>query len=75
VAWNMGFIFQWGDHLIPVRGPISWETMTYNQFHVVPKQIWETGKAFLFTRKRLLHQIEQKDMKELHKESSDNPQP
>jgi hypothetical protein len=75
VAWNVGFIFQWGDHLIPVRGPISWRTMAYNQFHVVPVKIWETGEAFLFSRKRLLHQIEQKDIQELQKERTGNPQP
>ena len=66
-AWNIGFIFQWGDHLIPVRGPISWRTMVYNQFCVVPEKIWETGEAFLFSRKRLLREIEQKDMQELRK--------
>lgn len=74
-AWNIGFIFQWGDHLIPVRGPISWRTMAYNQFHVVPAKMWETGEAFLFARKRLLRQIEEKDMQELQKERSGNPQP
>src|SRR6202453_2162614 len=24
ILWNMGLIFQWGTHLIPARGPISW---------------------------------------------------
>jgi hypothetical protein len=75
VAWNVGFIFQWGDHLIPVRGPISWRTMAYNQFHVVPVKMWETGEAFLFARKGLLRQIEQKDMQELQKEKPGIPQP
>jgi hypothetical protein len=74
-AWNMGFIFQWGDHMIPVRGPISWRTMAYNQFRVVPERIWETGESFLFARKRLLRQIEQKDMQELQREGSGNTQP
>lgn len=64
-AWNIGFIFQWGDHLIPVRGPISWRAMVYNQFCVVPVKLWDTADAFLFHRKRLLHQIEQKDNNEL----------
>lgn len=75
VVWNIGFMFQWGDHLIPVRGPISWRTMAYNQFRVVPQKLWDTGEAFLFARKRLLHQIEQKDIKELQKEASGNSQP
>jgi hypothetical protein len=74
-AWNIGFIFQWGDHMIPVRGPISWRTMTYNQFHVVPVKMWETGEAFLFARKKLLHQIDEKDLQELQKETPRNTKP
>jgi hypothetical protein len=70
-VWNIGFIFQWGDHLIPVRGPISWRAMVYNQFCVVPVKLWETADAFLFHRNRLLHQIEQKDNNELQQ----NPDP
>jgi hypothetical protein len=72
-AWNVGFIFQWGDHLIPARGPISWRTMVYNQFFVVPVKVWDTLGAFLFHRKRLLHQIEQKDMQQLNDQNSSNP--
>jgi len=75
VAWNVGFIFQWGDHLIPVRGPISWRVMTYNQFRVVPEKMWETGKAFLFARKHFLHEIERKDMQQLQKEPPSNLRP
>lgn len=71
-TWNIGFIFQWGDHLIPVRGPISWRTMVYNQFHVVPVKAWDTADAFLFHRKRLLNQIEQKDNNELQNQHSSN---
>jgi len=71
-TWNIGFIFQWGDHLIPVRGPISWRTMAYNQFRVVPVKVWDTAGAFLFHRKRLLRQIEQKDNNELRKPDSSN---
>jgi hypothetical protein len=73
-AWNIGFIFQWGDHLIPVRGPISWHAMVYNQLCVVPVKLWDTADAFMFHRKRLLHQIEQKDKNELQNpESNNNP--
>ena len=72
-AWNIGFIFQWGDHLIPVRGPISWRTMVYNQFCVVPVKLWDTAGAFLFQRKRLLNQIEQKDMNQLHEGRGGQP--
>jgi hypothetical protein len=71
-VWNIGFIFQWGAHLIPVRGPISWRTMVYNQFRVVPVKVWDTADAFLFHRSRLLHQIEQKDNNELQNPDSGN---
>src|SRR5258705_409217 len=39
VLWNAEFMFQWGAHLIPPRGPISWRAMIRNQFQVVPRQI------------------------------------
>jgi hypothetical protein len=74
-VWNIGFMFQWGDHLIPVRGPISWRTMAYNQFCVVPVRIWKTAEGFLFSRKRLLREIEQKDMQQLRKGAPDRPEP
>jgi hypothetical protein len=67
IVWNLAFIFQWGVHLIPVRGPISWRTMAHNQFYVVPVKLLNTAEAFLFSRKRLLREIEQKDMQELRK--------
>jgi hypothetical protein len=71
-AWNIGFIIQWGAHLIPVRGEISWRAMIYNQFCVVPAKVWDTADSFLFHRNRLLHQIEQKDNNELHRPDSSN---
>ncbi len=39
IVWNLGLIFQWGTHLIPARGPISWRTAAYNQVAVVPVQV------------------------------------
>jgi hypothetical protein len=32
--WNFGLVFQWGIHLIPSRGPISWREAAYNQYAV-----------------------------------------
>jgi hypothetical protein len=75
VTWNIGFIFQWGAHLIPVRGPISWREMAYNQFCVVPVRIWKTADGYLFSRKRLLHEIEQKDIQQLQNGTPDHPKP
>jgi hypothetical protein len=74
-VWNIGFIFQWGDHLIPIRGPISWRTMAYNQFCVVPVRIWNTAQGYLFSRKRFLHEIEQKDMQQLQQGTPSSQKP
>ncbi len=43
VAWNLAFIFQWGTHLVPARGPIVWSEMIHNQFAVVPREIAAKG--------------------------------
>jgi hypothetical protein len=69
VFWNFGFIFQWGAHLIPVRGPISWSDMVHNQFVVVPRQISSQIRVYLFRRHALMQQIEQRDIEQL-KESA-----
>jgi hypothetical protein len=63
--WNMGLIFQWGTHLIPSRGPISWHDAAYNQFAVVPVEAAQTVKSYMLRRKGLMDQIEQEDVKQL----------
>ena len=65
VLWNLGLIFQWGTHLIPARGPISWRAAAYNQVAVVPVRAASTIKAYLTHRKQLMNVIEQTDMKQL----------
>lgn len=65
VFWNAGLIFQWGTHLIPARGPISFPQMIRNQFLVVPGQITTQFESYLFRRKALMHQIEQRDLEQL----------
>jgi len=65
VVWNLGLIFQWGTHLIPSRGPISWREATHNQYAVVPEQVTRTLKSYLVRRKELMNHIEQQDMKQL----------
>ncbi len=67
VFWNAGLMFQWGSHLIPARGPISFPQMIRNQFFVVPRQITTQIDAYLFHRKALMHQIEQRDLEQLRK--------
>jgi len=65
IFWNLGLIFQWGAHLIPARGPVSWSSVAQNQFHAVPKQIFAQLRAYLFRRTEALRQIEQRDIEEL----------
>jgi hypothetical protein len=65
IMWNLGLIFQWGAHLIPARGPVSWSAVAQNQFNVVPKQIVAQLRAYLFRRKDALHQFEQRDIEQL----------
>jgi len=63
--WNLGLIFQWGTHLIPPRGPISWRDAAYNQFAVVPEEASQTVKNYLTHRKQLMDRIEQEDVNQL----------
>lgn len=65
VLWNLGLIFQWGTHLIPARGPISWRDATYNQVAVVPAQVKRTLSTYLTGRRKLMERIEQQDVKQL----------
>jgi hypothetical protein len=67
VLWNLGLAFQWGAHLIPVRGPVSWRQVAYNQFHAVPRELASELRSYLFRRKELLHRIEQRDIEQLNR--------
>jgi hypothetical protein len=65
VLWNAGLMFQWGTHLIAARGPISFSQMMQNQFLVVPRQISKQLEKYLFRRKAMMQQIEQRDLEQL----------
>lgn len=65
LLWNAAFMFQWGTHLIPVRGPISWSAMVRNQFFVVPRELTSHLEKYLFRRRELMRQIEQRDIEQL----------
>jgi len=69
ILWNLGFIFQWGAHLISPRGPVSFSQVAYNQLFVVPRQISADLRRYLFKRKALMQQIEQKDVEQLQKDA------
>jgi uncharacterized integral membrane protein len=67
VLWNLGLIYQWGTHMIPVRGPISFAEAAHNQVFVVPSRLASNLNAYLFRRGALMQQIEHKDMEDLNK--------
>ena len=69
--WNAGLIFQWGSHLIPARGPVSFSEIAHNQFFLVPRQLSADLQRYLFKRKALMQQIEDRDLQQLKK----NPPP
>jgi hypothetical protein len=65
VLWNLGLIYQWGAHLVPARGPISFREAAHNQFFVVPAQISSQLRSYLFHRSDMMRQIEQRDLEQL----------
>ncbi len=65
ILWNLGFIFQWGTHLVPARGPISWKGMVHNQFVEVPKLVLIDLKAYALRRGAFMQEIEQEDIQQL----------
>ena len=65
ILWNAGMIFQWGTHLIPARGPISWRDAAYNQVAVVPEQAARTIGSYFMRRKQLMGHIEGQDVEQL----------
>jgi hypothetical protein len=64
IVWNAGFMFQWGAHLIPVRGPVSLAEVAHNQFFVVPRELSSDLQRYFFKRKSLMQQIEQRDIQQ-----------
>jgi hypothetical protein len=67
--WNLGMIYQWGTHLIPARGPISFSQAASNQFQVVPRQISSHLHAYFFRRRDMMQQIERQDIEQLQKDA------
>jgi hypothetical protein len=64
IAWNLAFIFQWGTHMIPARGEISWDSMVHNQFVEVPRRLTQNLEAYFTHRGELMQRIEQEDIQE-----------
>ena len=63
-VWNFGFIFQWGTHLVPARGEISWPEMARNQFAVVPLRIEHSLETYFLHRSDMMQHIEQQDIEQ-----------
>jgi hypothetical protein len=64
VIWNVGFIFQWGTHLVPARGEISWSEMVHNQVVVVPLRMTHSLETYFLHRKEMMQHIEQEDVEQ-----------
>jgi hypothetical protein len=71
ILWNLGLIFQWGTHLIPARGPVSWRNTAYNQVAVVPLLATRSLDAYFLRRKQLMGHIEEEDVKQLRSHQTD----
>ncbi len=65
IIWNFAFIFQWGVHMVPARGPISWRQMVRNQFVAVPQRAVTVFETYVGNRRALMQQIEQEDIRQL----------
>lgn len=74
IVWNLGFIFQWGTHLVPARGPVSWREVASNQVSVVPATLAQDVRLYLFHRRDLMSHIEATDVRRLQEEQGDPPQ-
>jgi hypothetical protein len=62
--WNVGFIFQWGTHMVPARGKISWPDMVHNQFVVAPLRLTHSLQTYFLHRKDMMRHIEQEDIEQ-----------
>jgi hypothetical protein len=67
IAWNAGFIFQWGTHMVPARGEISWREMVSNQFAAVPLRLEHSVETYFLHRKDMMQQIEEEDVEQQQK--------
>ncbi len=70
VVWNLAFIYQWGMHLVPARGPISWHDMVHNQFVVVPERMATDLGQYFTHRKTLMKHIETIDVDQLKRQGA-----
>ena len=70
ILWNFGMMYQWGMHLIPVRGPISWRKAAHNQVAVVPSHLARDVRHYVLSRSSLMRHIEDEDVRQLKAHSN-----
>ena len=70
IVWNAGFIFQWGTHLVPARGEISWSAMAHNQFVEVPRRVTHGLGTYFMHRGDMMQHIEQEDIQQQKQEGA-----
>jgi hypothetical protein len=66
--WNLALIFQWGTHMVPARGEISWSAMAHNQFVEVPRRLTQSLETYFVDRGGMMKHIEQEDIQQQHLE-------
>jgi hypothetical protein len=64
VLWNLAFIFQWGTHMVPVRGKISWNSMVHQQIFDVPLLITQSLETYFTRRSEMMQHFEQIDIEQ-----------
>lgn len=64
IVWNVGFMYQWGTHLVPARGPISWPEMIHNQVAIVPRQMTASLRDYFLRRRALMQELENRDLEQ-----------
>ena len=62
--WNIAFIFQWGTHMVPARGEISWSQMAHNQVVGVPLHLTRTLETYFLHRQDMMRDIERQDIEQ-----------
>ena len=67
--WNIAFIFQWGTHMVPARGEISWSQMAHNQVVGVPLHLTRTLETYFLHRQDMMRDIERQDIEQLKVQS------
>jgi hypothetical protein len=68
IVWNLAFIYQWGTHMVPARGAISWNGMVHNQFSEVPLRMTHDLEIYFVDRGGMMKHIEQEDIEQQHLE-------